>query len=155
MALVFSRTTMRILLRQQESLLYLQPSGVWKSNRASARDFLSTMAAYWWAFEQHLFGTEVLLALKHAQRDIVVLKLRQPGNRTTIDCRAREWSHVLHASLFKGTEVDLVNFNSRSHGHSAALIAQAFEPEFEMASETGSDRAHFRRKSPHSSSFPR
>ncbi len=71
----FSRLVyMRVLLRQQETGFYLQPSGEWSKSRETAREFANSVVAFWWAKEQQLLGTEVLLAFANPQNDFVSMR---------------------------------------------------------------------------------
>ncbi len=56
---------MRILIRKRASEYYLQPSGGWSTKRETAREFPSSVFAYWWAQEQELLGIEILLAFDY------------------------------------------------------------------------------------------
>ena len=67
--------SMRILLRQQVSGLYLQVSGDWTANREGARSFSNSVEAYWWALEQALLNTDVLLAFNDENYDIVSMSV--------------------------------------------------------------------------------
>ncbi len=63
----------RILLpRGQE---YLQPSGEWGQARATAREFVTPLLAYWWAKEQQLLGVEVVMADTNGQSEFVPLRV--------------------------------------------------------------------------------
>jgi hypothetical protein len=57
----------RILLRQPLGPQYLQPDGDWSGNRETARSFVASIVAYWWAVEQRLLKAEVVLAFKDPQ----------------------------------------------------------------------------------------
>ncbi len=70
------RNSMRILLRQAETGLYLQPSGEWTSNRETARTFATSVLAYYWAKEQHLIKACVLLAFNNPAFDIECMCVR-------------------------------------------------------------------------------
>ncbi len=63
----------RILLRQGH--LYLQPSGEWNEAKATARQFASSLLAYWWAKEQRLLGVEVVMASSDGQPDFVSMRV--------------------------------------------------------------------------------
>ncbi len=63
----------RILLRQGQG--YLQPSGEWSEARTTAREFASSLLAYWWAKEQQLLGVEVVMAYADGQPDFVSMRV--------------------------------------------------------------------------------
>lgn len=65
----------RFCLRQQKSQRYLQPSGEWNESRETAREFASSVLAYWWAKEQNLLGIDVLMAYADANKDFVSMRL--------------------------------------------------------------------------------
>ncbi len=69
------KASFRILLRQQKGQKYLQPSGEWNETRATAREFATSLLAYWWAKEQQLLGVEVVMAYADAQRDVVSMRV--------------------------------------------------------------------------------
>ncbi len=71
---------MCILLRQQETGKYLQPSGEWSTERETARRFDSGLVAYFWALEAGFVGVDVLLAFTDPAFDIATLRLRGPEN---------------------------------------------------------------------------
>lgn len=62
-------------MRQQKSQRYLQPSGEWNESRETAREFASSVLAYWWAKEQNLLGIDVLMAYADANKDFVSMRL--------------------------------------------------------------------------------
>ena len=66
---------MRILIRKREGQLYLQPSGIWSTNRSMAKEFESSVFAYWWAQEQKLLGIDILMAFEDTAYDFVPLRL--------------------------------------------------------------------------------
>ena len=72
---MISTVSMRILLRQQRSGLYLQASGAWGRERETARSFASSIEAYSWAIEQSLLNTEVLLAFSDEHYDMVSMRV--------------------------------------------------------------------------------
>lgn len=65
----------RILIRKREGDLYLQPSGEWSEERQTARAFIGSVAAYYWAKEQELLGVEVLMAFADERYDIVTFRI--------------------------------------------------------------------------------
>ena len=140
---------MRILLRQQDSGFYLQPSGQWSNDRKTAREFVDATAAYWWAVEQSLPAAEVLLAFTDTSEDFVsmsVKKGRADSRRSVVDCRHPDWHRELHSQLYAGAEVDLMHFDYHLHGQSCELIAQAFDSEFQLDRVPSVKAAHFRKK---------
>ena len=70
-----STSSLRILLRQQKTGFYLQPSGQWSNERESARGFDDAVVAYFWAKEQGLLGTNVLMAVSQEQDDTVLARV--------------------------------------------------------------------------------
>ncbi len=64
----------RVLIRRRREQDYLQPSGDWSADRNTARHFVSSVAAYWWAHEQKLLGIEVLLAFDDSAYDLVIIR---------------------------------------------------------------------------------
>ena len=137
---------MRVVLRQQETGHYLQPSGEWNRNRESARQFLSAVDAYRWAIEQEMVGTEVWLALSDARKDFPCMKVQGRLNRPVINCRHLSWEDELQTLLFSGIAVDLVNFNYDLHGESCELLAQGFSMEFNLSRDPTCKTAYFRKK---------
>ena len=137
---------MRVVLRQQETGHYLQPSGEWAQNRDSARQFLSAVGAYRWAMEQQMVGTEVWLALSDARKDFACLKVQGRLNRPVINCGHLSWEDELRALLFGGIAVDLVNFDYDSHGESCELLARGSSMEFNLARDPKCRTAHFRKR---------
>lgn len=69
---VVGTESLRILLQQQRTGFYLQPSGEWGAKRDSAREFDDSVAAYSWAKEQGLLGSSVLMAVDQQQYDTVL-----------------------------------------------------------------------------------
>ncbi len=67
------RGSFRILLRQGQE--YLQPSGEWNKARATAREFASSLLAYWWAKEKQLLGVEVVMVYADGQPDFVPMRV--------------------------------------------------------------------------------
>lgn len=67
--------SLRILLRQQKTGLYLQTSGEWGLNRDAARGFGDSFTAYAWAKEQSFLGASVLMALNEEQYDLVLARV--------------------------------------------------------------------------------
>ncbi len=65
---------MRILLRQQQTGLYLQPSGEWREERRTAQTFANAVAAYVWAQGQRLPGSEILLAFDDPRHDLIAMR---------------------------------------------------------------------------------
>ena len=63
----------RILLRQGTD--YLQPSGEWGRARETAKEFATSLLAYWWAKEQQLLGVEVVMAFADGQSDFVPMRV--------------------------------------------------------------------------------
>lgn len=66
---------MRILIRKREGRAYLQPGGKWSPNRNTAKQFESSVFAYWWAQEQKLLGIDILMAFDDPKYDFVPLRL--------------------------------------------------------------------------------
>ncbi len=66
---------MRILLRQQKSEKYLQPTGEWSEERETAREFLSSVLAFLWARERKFRGVEVLMAFENPRWDFVPMTI--------------------------------------------------------------------------------
>ncbi len=64
---------MRILLRHRETHLYLQRSGKWSSDRETAREFPTSVLAYFWAKEQRLLNAQILLAFADPRMDIACM----------------------------------------------------------------------------------
>src|SRR5262249_16346186 len=127
--------------------LYLQPAGDWTANRETAKEFLTAAIAYWWAIEQKLLGTEVLLTLANPQKDFVAMKVRKGADlRTVIDCQEKVWRHLVHANLFEGFEVDLINFDYELCGEYCESMAQEFRMWFRIDPDPGLKSARFRRK---------
>ncbi len=62
---------MRVLV-QNEVGLYLQPSGEWGENRDTARQFKDSKIAYYWAVEQRLLRSCVILAFPDKTRDMSI-----------------------------------------------------------------------------------
>src|SRR5690242_2202714 len=106
---------MRVVLRQPETGFYFQPSGVWNLNRASARQFSSSISAYWWALDRGLQGAEVWLLLQNPDDDFSCITVESGWPRPVINCGHLEWSRELHWHLFNGLEADLLNFNPVTH----------------------------------------
>ena len=67
--------SLRILLRQQKTGLYLQASGEWGGSRDSAKGFEDSVIAYAWAKEQKLIGANVLMALAEEHYDVVLARV--------------------------------------------------------------------------------
>ena len=65
---------LRVVLRQAGTGLYLQSSGQWSSDREAARELDNSVLAYFWAKEQKLPGTEVLLAYANPADDFVAMR---------------------------------------------------------------------------------
>ena len=65
------QNSMRIVLRQARTGLYLQPSGEWTTSRETARPFENGSAAYSWAREQRLIGLDIVLTFPDPQYDFV------------------------------------------------------------------------------------
>ena len=72
---VNSSDSLRILLRQQRTGLYLQASGEWGGNRDSAKGFEDSIMACAWAKEQNVIGANVLMALGEEQYDLVLARV--------------------------------------------------------------------------------
>jgi len=72
---VNSSESLRILLRQQRTGLYLQASGGWGGDRDSARGFEDSIMACAWAKEQKVIGANVLMALAEEQYDVVLARV--------------------------------------------------------------------------------
>ena len=138
---------MRVVLRQPETGLYLQPSGDWAPERETAREFLSAVVAYWWAVEQKL-AAEVWFALRDSSKDFACAKVLPRERRPTVNGDHEDWSAILHSFLYNGIEVDLINFDFDKHAQPCALIAEAFAIEFRLDRDLQSRVAHFRRKPP-------
>jgi hypothetical protein len=64
---------MRIVLRNRKSRLYLQPSGEWGADRDTARDFPTSVVAYFWAKEQQLLNVQILLTFADPRLDIACM----------------------------------------------------------------------------------
>jgi hypothetical protein len=137
---------MRVVLRQKETGLYLQPNGVWSPKRNSARQFENAVAAYWWAFEQGLQGTEVWLALDDTKKDFVCLTVQSGSIHPAINCKHSGWHQTLYAHLFNGVEIDLKNFDYSRHGELCEVLARAFMMEFRLGRDPQARTAHFRKK---------
>ena len=133
---------MRVVLRQAVTGHYLQPSGEWTPARESARCFISAVAAYFWAIEEKLLGTEVWLALTDPHKDFACMRVS--GRCPIIDCNHPDWNSSLHSLLFNGVEVDLVNFDFAEHGNSCELLAQASAMEFALDRDPAKKAARFR-----------
>src|SRR5215467_1788541 len=101
---------MRVVLRQSDSGLYLQPSGEWSPDRETAREFLSAVVAYWWSVEQDLMA-DVWMVLKDPTDDFACMRAQSGRTRPLINCRHEDWSHSLHSFLYNSIEVDLMNFD--------------------------------------------
>ncbi len=71
---------MRILLRQNATGLYLQPSGQWTENRETARDFQSAVGACYWALAQRLEGIHVLYAFANPALDVAAMAVPNTGS---------------------------------------------------------------------------
>ena len=67
-------------------------------------------------------------------------------SRPLINCQREDWIKALHSCLYKGIEVDLLNFDCAKHGEDCDLIAEAFAMEFRLNRDLQSRAAHFRRK---------
>ena len=137
---------MRVLLRQPETGLFLQPTGEWNHNRETARAFASAVTAYFWALERDLLGTEVWLALVDPRRDFVCITVLGGTHRPVINCQHSEWSHALHAYLFDGVEVDLRDFDFSLHGECCKRLSESFLMDFSVDSKGDSSIAHFRKQ---------
>ena len=70
-----SSDSLRILLQQQKTGLYLQASGEWGGSRDSAKGFEDSIMACAWAKEQNLIGTNVLMAFGEEQFDLVLARV--------------------------------------------------------------------------------
>ncbi len=66
---------LRVLLRQERTGLYLQPSGDWSPRRDTARTFKGSLKAYLWAKDRQFLGTEVLLASANPRNDFVAMRV--------------------------------------------------------------------------------
>ncbi len=64
----------RILVRQQNTGLYLQESGEWSGSRETAWNFESPRLAYRWAKERERLRLEVLLVIFDPQYEHVVMR---------------------------------------------------------------------------------
>jgi hypothetical protein len=64
---------MRILIRKREGKQYLQPTSQWSPNRTAAKDFESSVFAYWLAQEQALLDIDILMAFDNPKYDFVPL----------------------------------------------------------------------------------
>jgi hypothetical protein len=136
---------MRVVLRQQDTGLYLQPSDAWDSNRDTAREFASAAVAYSWALESRLKHSEVVLAFAEPPSDFVCIRVDAVANRPKINCQDAEWSFVLYSTLQNGIEVDLINFDNALHGDSCKSLARAFDLSFSMNGDSQAKIAHFRK----------
>src|SRR5689334_12901907 len=123
---------MRVVLRQEETGLFLQPDGTWGRCRERAREFLSASVAYWWAMEQQLLRAEVWLAHANPNDDIACMRIKPGAKRPVIDCAHPDWKEALHSHLYHGLEADLINFEYTLHGQSCELLSQAFTMEFHL-----------------------
>jgi hypothetical protein len=137
---------MRVVLKAGETGLYLQPNGAWSQNRESAREFVSSVEAYWWAIERGLQGTEVWLAVTDPKKDFPCITIQSDSNRPAINCNYSDWREALHSHLFNGIEVDLLDFDYARHGESCELLAQAFVLDFSLGRDPKGGTAHFRKK---------
>lgn len=72
---VVGTESLRILLQQQRTGFYLQPSGEWSASRDSARSFGDSCIAYLWARDQGFLGSSVLMAVDQQQYDTVLARL--------------------------------------------------------------------------------
>ncbi len=63
---------MRVLLRK-DSGLYLQPSGEWKANRETAREFENSFQAYSLAQHEHWLDSEVVLTFGDPRYDLIAM----------------------------------------------------------------------------------
>ncbi len=63
--------SIRVLLRN-EAGLYLQPSGEWGENRETARRFKNSSFAYFWAKEQELIRSSIIIAFPDRNRDMSI-----------------------------------------------------------------------------------
>jgi len=77
---------------------------------------------------------------------IEVSKKEPQRERGIVNCQEINWQQLLHSHLFKGREVDLINFEYETHGHSCELIAQAFAMQFQLDRVPAAKAAHFRRR---------
>jgi hypothetical protein len=137
---------MRILLRQPETGLFLQPTGEWTANRETAREFGGAVNAYLWASERGLFGTEVWLALIDPLKDFVCIRVQGGKHRPVINCQHPQWNHALHSYLFDGVEVDLHDFDFGLHGEYCKTLSQSFMMDFTIDLNRDSSVAHFRKQ---------
>ena len=137
---------MRILLRQPETGLFLQPTGEWSHDRETARQFAGAVNAYFWALERGLTGTEVWLALVDPLKDFVCIRVQGGKHRPVINCQHPEWGHALHSYLFDGVEVDLRDFDFSLHGEFCKELSESFMMEFTVDLNRDTSVAHFRKQ---------
>jgi hypothetical protein len=57
-------TIVRILVRKNDSELYLQPSGEWAESRDTAREFPQSILAYHWALQRQFQDIEIVLTFE-------------------------------------------------------------------------------------------
>ena len=135
---------MRVVLRQPKTGMYLQNSGEWVPERASARVFESAVVAYWWAAERSL-AAEVWLSLNDPSKDFACMHLQPRLRHPVIDCQHDDWNMALRSFLHNEIEVDLIHFDYRKHRESCELIVQSFAMELMLDPDPQSKAAHCRR----------
>jgi hypothetical protein len=113
--------------------------------RESARRFVNAVAAYWWAFKKGLQGTEVWLALTSPKKDFACLTVQTGSIHPAINCKHSDWHETLHAHLFNGIELDLLNFDYSQDGELCEVLARAFVMEFRLDRDPKARTAHFRK----------
>ncbi len=136
---------MRVLLRHQETGLYLQRAGGWDSNRETALEFVNAVVAYSWALEAKLERSEVVLTFTEPHTDLVCVRVQTVSNRPVINCHDAGWNLMLYSTLDNGLEIDLVDFDKRVHGQSCELLARAFALNFSLNGDSQAKTAYFRR----------
>ncbi len=69
------QSSARVLIRRPDEQSYLQPSGDFGRERATAMEFDTCTLAISWAMQQGLRGVEVLLAFEDPPEDFVPARL--------------------------------------------------------------------------------
>lgn len=67
-------------------------------------------------------------------------------SRTTVDCSESDWSEKVHATLYRGDEVDLINFTYEAHGSECEQLAHAFNVDFTLDRNPSARAAQLRLK---------
>ena len=66
---------LRILLRQQRTGFYLQPSGDWNEGRDTAWNFSDAVKALCFAEDKQLQGADILMAVPDQSLDIILARI--------------------------------------------------------------------------------